>query len=155
MQPEQIEKDLMGRDDPHELRPSQLITAIQRITKQRYQLAADNQRLREALKRNRQGYQNILESRQITSGAWGNGYGERYGALTREELEEVISGIKSALAATPADFLEAYRRKVLEEAANAVRKECEVYSEFQNENAVLMAAAEVIRRMAGEAKDAS
>ena len=262
MKPEQIEKDLMGRDDPHELRPSQLITAIQRITKQRYQLAADNQRLREALSAIAENLdENLTESfgpfaedrdandpqgvavleRARTALAAtpaqaldaftasyvaqvaelrkaffdlreiGNSFpapvnhecieptGECYDCLriafdkgadalastpaqsldaitapyeariaelvnalgfslevigkseaTATEKFVAVLGGNQALSATPLTALAAYRRKVLEEAANAVRKECEVYSEFQNENAVLMAAAEVIRRMAGE-----
>ena len=75
-------------------------------------------------------------------------------ATATEKFVAVLGG-NQALSTTPLTALAAYRRKVLEEAVEAVRKECEVYSEFQNENAVLMAAAEVIRRMAGEAKDAS
>ena len=100
MQPEQIEKDLMGRDDPHELRPSQLITAIQRITKQRYQLAADNQRLREAL---------------------------------------------SAIARTPADALEAYRRKVLYEVETKLREKA-----GELEDDAYYCAAALVSRMARE-----
>ena len=68
---------------------------------------------------------------------------------------DIYREVQEALAHTPTDSLEAYRRKVLNEAVEAVRKQSEFYSEFQNENAVLMAAAEVIRRMEKEAKDAS
>lgn len=51
-------------------------------------------RLRKALERNRQGYKNVLVFRKIFDG-------DRYGALTREEIEEVITGIDAALADTP------------------------------------------------------
>ncbi len=58
--------------------------------------------LREALLRNRQGYLNILEMRKLSSEKWGerDGYGGRYGALTREEIEGVIADIDAALAIT-------------------------------------------------------
>lgn len=51
------------------------------------------------LKELRQGYQNILEFRKLNSEKWGmrDGYGGRYGALTREELEGVIVKIDAAL----------------------------------------------------------
>lgn len=57
--------------------------------------------LTEALVRNRQGYLNILEMRQLSGEQWGqrDGYGGRYGALTREEIESVITGVDEALAA--------------------------------------------------------
>lgn len=48
--------------------------------------------LRDALERNRRGYLNILEFRRLVDG--------RYGALTREEIEQVIFGIDDALAVT-------------------------------------------------------
>lgn len=56
-------------------------------------------RLESALIRNRQGYLNILEMRKLSSEQWGerNGYGGRYGALTREEIEAVIAEIDEAL----------------------------------------------------------
>lgn len=49
--------------------------------------------LRVALERNRQGLLNLLELRKLA----GEGYGDRYGALTREEIETAIAGIDSAL----------------------------------------------------------
>lgn len=49
-------------------------------------------RLREVLERNRQGYRNLLEFRRLSGG--------RYGALTREELEQTITEIDTALAET-------------------------------------------------------
>jgi phenylpyruvate tautomerase PptA (4-oxalocrotonate tautomerase family) len=54
----------------------------------------------EALLRNRQGYVNILEMRKLSSEQRGqrDGYGGRYGALTREEIEAVIAEIDEALA---------------------------------------------------------
>lgn len=57
-------------------------------------------RLKAALLRNRQGYVNILEMRKLSSEQWGqrDGYGGRYGALTREEIETVIAKIDEALA---------------------------------------------------------
>jgi hypothetical protein len=57
-------------------------------------------RLKAALLRNRQGYVNILEMRKLSSEQWGqrDGYGGRYGALTREEIETVIAQIDEALA---------------------------------------------------------
>jgi hypothetical protein len=57
-------------------------------------------RLKAALLRNRQGYVNILEMRKLSSEQWGqrDGYGGRYGALTREEIEAVIAEIDEALA---------------------------------------------------------
>ena len=56
--------------------------------------------LEAALQRNRQGYKNILELRKLDSAKWGqaDGYGGRYGALTREEIEGVIAEIDAALA---------------------------------------------------------
>lgn len=59
-------------------------------------------RLEGALRRVRQGYQNILEFRQLTADVWGtrDGYGGRYGALTREEIDGVLTEIDAALAPT-------------------------------------------------------
>ena len=56
-------------------------------------------KLRTQLLRNRQGYVNILEMRKLDSEKWGqrDGYGGRYGALTREEIEAVIADIDAAL----------------------------------------------------------
>lgn len=53
------------------------------------------------LKRNRQGLMNILEFRQLAAVTWGqrDGYGGRYGALTREEIEWAIADIDRALGA--------------------------------------------------------
>lgn len=51
-------------------------------------------RLELQLRRNHRGYLNILEFRRIKGS-------DRYGALTREELDQVISEIESALSATP------------------------------------------------------
>jgi hypothetical protein len=58
-------------------------------------------KLRAALLRNRQGCLNILEFRKLDSERWGQreGYGGRYGALTREEIEAVIAEIDAALEA--------------------------------------------------------
>jgi len=58
--------------------------------------------LENALLRVRQGYYNILEMRKLTSEKWGqaDGYGGRYGALTREEIEGVIAEIDGALGST-------------------------------------------------------
>ncbi|MEN6602121.1 MAG: hypothetical protein ABFD86_06865, partial [Bryobacteraceae bacterium] len=50
------------------------------------ELEAENAGLRATLKRNRQGMQNILEFRKIAAN-------DRYGALTREEVEGVIAEI--------------------------------------------------------------
>ena len=52
-------------------------------------LRADNARMKESLLRVRQGYCNIKELRKIS--------GDRYGALTREEIEGVIQEIDKAL----------------------------------------------------------
>jgi hypothetical protein len=51
------------------------------------------------LKRNRQGLLNILEMRKLDSDKWGqrDGYGGRYGALTRQEIEDVIAQMDEAL----------------------------------------------------------
>lgn len=59
-----------------------------------YALGAEAQ-----LKRNRQSLVNILEMRKLDSEKWGqrDGYGGRYGALTREEIEGVIAQIDEAL----------------------------------------------------------
>lgn len=51
------------------------------------------ERLTDALRSNREGYLNILEVRKLASG--------RYGALTREEVEQVIAEIDGALVAQP------------------------------------------------------
>lgn len=61
--------------------------------------AGEIARYRAALERVRQGYVNILEMRKLTADVWGtrNGYGGRYGALTREEVEGVIREIETAL----------------------------------------------------------
>lgn len=53
-------------------------------------LRAENERLRAALKRNLQGYRNLIEFRRIGP--------DRYGALTREEIEQEITLIEAALA---------------------------------------------------------
>jgi hypothetical protein len=50
----------------------------------------ERQRMQEALKRVRQGYQNILAFRHIAGS-------DRYGALTREEVEGVIAEVDIAL----------------------------------------------------------
>jgi predicted RNase H-like nuclease (RuvC/YqgF family) len=55
-------------------------------------MTAERDALRAQLERNRQGYLNILEFRKIA------GSGARYGALSRDELEEVIRQIDAALA---------------------------------------------------------
>lgn len=57
-------------------------------------------RLKQALIENRKGYVNILEMRKLSSEQWGqrDGYGGRYGALTREEIEGVIARIDKVLA---------------------------------------------------------
>jgi uncharacterized small protein (DUF1192 family) len=59
----------------------------------------DTARLRLALERNRQGLLNILEFRQLDGKAWGqrDGYGGRYGALTRDEIEVSVAEIDAAL----------------------------------------------------------
>lgn len=69
-------------------------------------LLAANARLDAQLLRCRQGLRNILEFRKLTSDVWGtrDGYGGRYGALTREELESVIAEIDAAR--KEADLLE-------------------------------------------------
>ena len=69
--------------------------------------AAQVELLRGALERNRQGYANILENRELKADVWGtrNGYGSRFGALTREEIEKELSSIDASLAATPAPAL--------------------------------------------------
>jgi hypothetical protein len=56
-------------------------------------------RLEAQLIRNRQGLVNILEMRKLDTRIWGDrhGYGGRYGALTREEIEGVIADIDKAL----------------------------------------------------------
>lgn len=61
--------------------------------------AGEIARYRAALERLRQGYRNILEFRKLSSAQWGDrdGYGGRYGALTREEIEGVIAEIETAL----------------------------------------------------------
>lgn len=61
-----------------------------------------------ALKRNRQGYLNILDRKLV----WdqNDGYGARYGALTREEIDGVIAEVDTALSA-PAVAAEAARLK--------------------------------------------
>jgi len=68
-----------------------------------HQLEAENAVMRTALGRNRQGYLNILEMRKLSSEQWGSrdGYGGRYGALTREEIEAVIADIEAALSSAP------------------------------------------------------
>lgn len=63
-------------------------------------LLEENKRLRDGLERQRQGLRNILEFRKLDSEKWGqrDGYGGRYGALTRQELEESIANIDAILA---------------------------------------------------------
>ncbi len=62
-------------------------------------MEAHNDRMYAALVRNRRGYQNLLEFRKLDSEKWGqrDGYGGRYGALTRDEIDAVISEIDTAL----------------------------------------------------------
>lgn len=65
----------------------------------RQALAASTERegrLREALTRRRQGLQNILEFRRLST--LSNNAEPRYGALTREELDQAIDEIDAALA---------------------------------------------------------
>jgi hypothetical protein len=57
-------------------------------------LRAEREGLRTQLKRHRQGLSNILEFRRCTDG--------RYGALTREEVEQAIAEMDAALAPQPA-----------------------------------------------------
>lgn len=59
--------------------------------KTRKELEAENARLRAALERNLQGFRNLLEVRRILGS-------DRYGALTREEVEQEIGLIEAALA---------------------------------------------------------
>lgn len=72
------------------------------------ELADELRKAVNALRRNRQGYANILEFRQLTANVWGtrNGYGGRYGALTREEIEAVIAEIDPIVAAYDAQHPE-------------------------------------------------
>jgi hypothetical protein len=56
------------------------------------------QRLRDALLRNRQGMRNILEFRKLARTYFSNP--DRYGALTREEIEGTIAEIDAALSDT-------------------------------------------------------
>ena len=62
-------------------------------------LERENAAMREALNRNRQGLRSILEFRKLAAARWGSrdGYGGRYGALTREEIESAIIDIDVAL----------------------------------------------------------
>lgn len=63
---------------------------LQKEVMRRGELEAENARLRKELERQRQGLQTILELRKIAGT-------DRYGALTRDEIEEVIMGIDAVL----------------------------------------------------------
>ncbi len=81
-------------------------------------LRAENQALRAALSRVRQGYLNILEMRKLSGDQWGqrDGYGGRYGALTREEIEGVMADIDAALGKAGGLDLDAGQEKEQEKA---------------------------------------
>jgi hypothetical protein len=79
---------------------SQLRELADQMERQSARLAC----LTEALRRNREGYVNILEFRKLAGEQWGqrNGFGGRYGALTREEIETEIAEIDKVLEASAA-----------------------------------------------------
>ncbi len=80
-----------------------VVECVLALRRQITSLTAERDRAVDALRRNRQGYMNILEFRKLDSEKWGqrDGYGGRYGALTREEIETVVAEIDAALSAAP------------------------------------------------------
>lgn len=79
----------------HDSRHPELKAAHEALHQYATERDATMARLRKALERNRQGYQNILEFRKIGGGS------DRYGALSRGEIKTVIAEIHAALADTP------------------------------------------------------
>lgn len=92
-------------------------------------LRGQNATMREALDRRRQDYLNILEFRQLPAVLWDEemkaGHGERFGALTRKEIELALADCDTTLRSTDTlgDAIAAARREGAIEALEEIAKD--------------------------------